>query len=248
MDFRNQAANSDQPLAAEIASLSVLDDPVRAAVYAHVARSGGPVSRDQVAAALGVPRRVAAFHLDRLAGAGWLEISFRRLSGRTGPGAGRSSKLYRRSARVVKVSLPARNYELLARLFARGLGRHRRAALEDLRLAAYESGRQLGASVRAETGPPATPDAAAHVIQGELAKLGFEPFPDGSAIKLRNCPFHELATDDKELVCGSNLALMQGFTDGLEVAALTPVFEQEEGMCCVAFRPAAETVASDPPR
>jgi hypothetical protein len=57
-------------------------------------------------------------HLDKLAEAGLLEVRFERRSGRSGPGAGRSAKIYLRSARPLEVALPARNYQLIAELLA----------------------------------------------------------------------------------------------------------------------------------
>ena len=55
------------------------------------------MGRDQAAQGVGVPTHTAKFHLDRLVDEGLLEVEFRRLSGRTGPGSGRPAKLYRRS-------------------------------------------------------------------------------------------------------------------------------------------------------
>ena len=56
-----------RPLADRVATVSALDDPVRLALLDLVARSEAALSRDQAAQALGVTRRTAAFHLDRLA-------------------------------------------------------------------------------------------------------------------------------------------------------------------------------------
>src|SRR4051794_12135317 len=108
---------------AAIDEIAVLVDPVRRRVYSHVSEQTEPVGRDATAAALGIGRPLAAFHLDRLVEAGLLDVTYRRLSGRTGPGAGRPSKLYARSRRDVSVSVPARRYELAARLFADALSR-----------------------------------------------------------------------------------------------------------------------------
>src|SRR3546814_13356991 len=77
--------------------LGVLAEPTRRRVYDHVVANGDWVSRESVAAALGLERPTVAHHLDRLAGDGLLEVEFRRLTGRQGPGAGRPAKLYRRS-------------------------------------------------------------------------------------------------------------------------------------------------------
>ena len=67
---------------------------------------------------LGIARPLAAFHLDKLVEQGLLEASYRRLTKRRGPGAGRPAKLYCRSGLQVNLSLPPREYELAARLFA----------------------------------------------------------------------------------------------------------------------------------
>src|SRR5512134_1888530 len=104
-----------------IGRIAALADPVRRALYEYVAGSGDDVSRDQAARAARVARPLAAFHLDKLVEHGLLETSYRRLTGRRGPGAGRPAKLYRRSALQLDISLPARDYELAARLFARAL-------------------------------------------------------------------------------------------------------------------------------
>src|SRR6478752_9232548 len=95
-----------------IEAIAALDEPVRRRLYEHVASSGRAVDRDEAASATGVSRSLAAFHLDRLAALGLLTVEYRRLSGRTGRGAGRPNKLYRRAAREFGVQLPPRRYEL----------------------------------------------------------------------------------------------------------------------------------------
>src|SRR5947208_7959455 len=98
-----------RPLPDRLAALAALDDPARRAVFDLVARAGTAVSRDTAAAALGVSRRVAAVHLDRLADQGLLAVEYRRPPGRGGPGAGRPAKLYRRADDEVAVSVPERH-------------------------------------------------------------------------------------------------------------------------------------------
>src|SRR5437867_11602565 len=93
-------------LAQRLKSVASLDDPVRRRLYLYVADQEGDVSRDQAARALQIPRALAAFHLDRLVKSGLLETTYRRLSGRSGPGAGRPSKLYRRAALRLDLTLP----------------------------------------------------------------------------------------------------------------------------------------------
>src|ERR687885_536368 len=105
-----------RPFADRVAAVSALDDPARRALLDLVTRSDGPVSRDEAAQALGLSRRATAFHLDRLAEKGLLTVEFRRLTGRTGPGAGRPAKLYRRTDDEVAVSVPERDYDLAGEL------------------------------------------------------------------------------------------------------------------------------------
>ena len=104
-----------------IAGIAALGEPVRRALYFYVVDRGGAVSRDQAARGTGVSRALAAFHLDKLVAAGLLATEFRRLTGRSGPGAGRPAKLYRRSEEQLAVSLPPRSYALAAELFAEAL-------------------------------------------------------------------------------------------------------------------------------
>jgi predicted ArsR family transcriptional regulator len=128
---------------------SPLSKTPAAALYLYIVESAEPVGRDDAARALGMSRALAAFHLDKLVEQGLLDTSFRRLTGRTGPGAGRPSKLYGRSSRQLAVSLPPRRYELAARLFARALDQNRSsAASSSLDGIAEEFGRDLGRRVR----------------------------------------------------------------------------------------------------
>ncbi|HET8785902.1 MAG TPA: helix-turn-helix domain-containing protein, partial [Candidatus Limnocylindrales bacterium] len=105
----------------DIDAIALLDEPVRRRLYEWVVDQGRPVGRDEAAAAAGVSRALAAFHLDRLAAAGLLTTEFRRLTGRTGPGAGRPSKLYARADRDIRVALPERRYDIAAEVMAEAL-------------------------------------------------------------------------------------------------------------------------------
>ena len=91
-----------QPNRAE--AVAVLADPQRRELYRLATER--EISRDEAAAALGIPRSTAAAHLERLAGAGLLAVTHVRRSGRTGPGAGRPAKLYRAASADVAASIP----------------------------------------------------------------------------------------------------------------------------------------------
>ena len=132
---------------ASVSAVAALAEPTRRRLYDHVVAQPDPVSRDEAAEAVAVPRATAAFHLDRLVDDGLLEVQFERRSGRTGPGAGRPAKLYRRADCTVEVSFPERHYDLAGDLLAAAMaesgesGESPRSALARL---AYERGRQLG--------------------------------------------------------------------------------------------------------
>jgi predicted ArsR family transcriptional regulator len=73
----------------EVAAISLLLDPLRWRLYQYIHESGRTLGRDEAAQAAAVSRNLAAFHLDRMADAGLLKVEYRRLSGRSGRGAGR---------------------------------------------------------------------------------------------------------------------------------------------------------------
>src|SRR5437588_6728316 len=94
-----------------IAGIAALDQPLRRQLYELLTTTDQWISRDEAAEALGVARSVAAFHLDKLAEAGVVEVRFERTTGRTGPGAGRPSKLYRPAVSELSASVPERHYD-----------------------------------------------------------------------------------------------------------------------------------------
>jgi predicted ArsR family transcriptional regulator len=210
-----------------IAALAVLGEPVRRRLYdAVAAAAAGPLDRDMAAEAAGVSRGLAAFHLDRLVDAGLLAAEFRRRTGRSGPGAGRPAKFYRRADAPVDVSLPPRRPARAAAFFAAGVERTadgRRAVLQ----AAHEAGAQLALEAVAGGEPR---DAVLELLAGE----GFEPRPaaDGG-VALGNCPFRDLTTDHRDLTCSANLAFLGGVTESVPAAGLTAIRVDPPVPCCV---------------
>ena len=224
-------ADQPDPATDDLDQLAALADPVRRRLYAFVAGAGVPVDRDQAAAGAGIGRPLAAFHLDRLVEAGLLDAEYRRRSGRTGPGAGRPAKFYRRPLdRDVSVSLPPRHYDLAARILAEGI-EHDPSAPPQVLDAARREGERL-ASGQALAG-----DRMA--VLTLLAGQGYEPQveADGS-VTLRNCPFHGLVGEHRDLTCGMNHALLRGVLAGAADAGLVPVADPGEGRCCVRLVPA----------
>ncbi len=225
----------------DIEAVALLEEPVRRALYEWVAAQGRAVGRDEAAAAANVSRALAAFHLDRLVREGLLVPEYRRLSGRSGPGAGRPAKLYRRGAREVTVSLPERRYEIAARLLAEAVEQlGDEVPPESLRVAARRMGEAVGSSARARAGRRPGRTRVREALVDTLGERGYEPrlAADGE-IRLGNCPFHALVEDHRELVCGMNLALADGLLAGLGDPRLTARLDPQPGQCCVAIgRPA----------
>ncbi|WP_328764898.1 MULTISPECIES: helix-turn-helix domain-containing protein [unclassified Streptomyces] len=223
----------------DIDAIAVLQDPVRRRLYEYVAAQGREVGRNEAAEAAGVARTLAAHHLDRLTEAGLLESGSRRLTGRSGPGAGRPAKVYTRARTERSVSLPARDYRTAAELLAEAA---ERAGLDAGLCAAA---RRRGEALRGSAAPCAGLEEAVEV----LTARGYEPHledaesthggkgPEGEAgaavpvVRMRNCPFHAVAERFPPLVCGMNLALLEGLlgTDGPVRARM----DARPGECCV---------------
>ena len=229
------------PPGPDLASLSSLDDPLRRRLYEIVTSRPGPVNRDEAAAAAGIGRALAVYHLDKLVESGLLTASYQRPPGRSGPGAGRPAKVYARSDREFAVTVPPREYELAAQLLVQAVeadpSDRSRAALAE---AARRLGTELGSAFRPSPAGRDTAgdgrDAGERDVKGVLTQQGYEPCggADG-VIRLRNCPFHQLTEQHREVVCGMNLALVEGLVDGLGAGGSRPVLDPQPGHCCVAI-------------
>ncbi|MGH8931575.1 MAG: helix-turn-helix transcriptional regulator [Egibacteraceae bacterium] len=222
-----------------LAGVAALGDPVRRALYRYVVAQPQAVSRNQAAEGAGVARHVAKFHLDKLADDGLLEVDYARPPGRRGPGAGRPAKRYRRAARELAVSLPERRYDLAGRLLAAAVTRSQRDGVpvnDALRQAAREVGRAIGTQVQERAGSRPSRATVLAAARDVLDEHGYEPRADGHGLTLINCPFHALAQEYTELVCGMNLDLMRGLVAVLDSSGLTAVLQPTPGRCCVQLR------------
>ena len=218
---------------ADLASLSCLGDQVRDRLYAFVSSRREPVRRDEAAAAVGIGRALAVYHLDKLVESGLLTASYQRPPGRGGPGAGRPAKVYARSGGEFMVTIPPRDYQLAAGLLAQAVAADRsggaRAALQD-------AARQLGASLGERHHADPAQSSPWPALESALAEHGFEPWHDDhGTVRLRNCPFRRLAEMQPEVVCHMTLALIQGLVAGLGASSLAPVHDPAPEHCCVAI-------------
>lgn len=208
-----------------LADIAALTDPVRRELYVYVAAQDHPVRRDDAAAVAGISRSLAAYHLDRLAEAGLLAASYARPDGRGGPGAGRPAKHYEPVRREVSLTIPPRNYTLLARVLADAVAADASGTVREAVLAAAEvEGRAASA-----------PDSDLITV---LTANGYAPTETESGdIELLNCPFHQLSQRHTDLVCGLNEALLRGTLadrgENPDRAELAP----RVGRCCVVIHP-----------
>ena len=167
----------------DLGVVASLAEPIRRAFFGYVADSTRAVSRDEAADAVGVSPQVAAYHLDRLADDGLVDVEFRRLTGRVGPGAGRPAKLYRRSGQTYDVSIPPRSYELAARILLDAAGE---GDLDSTVLA--EVARRVGREIGTEG------------LDAALVRTGYQPTEEDGDTRFRNCPFHALRDQDRAII------------------------------------------------
>lgn len=203
-----------------VIGLGSLDEPVRRRLYNYVASRDEPTARDDAATAVGIGRTLAAYHLDKLADAGVLAVSYARTSGRTGPGAGRPAKRYERRHEELVASVPPRDYLLLAKLLAEAIGADGSGTV-----------RATVAAVARKIGRDSVADGD---IEAALRGGGYEPAATGDGgTELRNCPFHQAAHQHAELVCGVNLHLIQGMLEAVGDHPQRAVLAPGDDRCCV---------------
>lgn len=223
-----------------IQQLAVLEDELRLRIYRFIRRLRRAATREEVADATGISRRLAAFHLEKLLEEGLLRSHYARPPGRGGPGAGRSAKYYEPSDVELSVSIPDRHYDLAGSLLVDAINNanpKETARGSALRVSA-EKGRELGERSRHERrlGRPG-PERTMSVAQELLEDYGYEPYRDGkTTVALRNCPFHALAQQAPDLVCSMNRSFIDGMLRGLGNTSVEAVLECKAGDCCVTLR------------
>lgn len=224
-----------------VAAVAALDDDVRRALYEFVRAAGEPVSREAAAAAVGISRKLAAFHLDKLVDIGLLTSGFHATVRRVG----RAPRLYEPSDLDVAVRVPERCPDLLADILVEavtGQSGDERGTDAALRVARTR-GEAVGSRARTRTraGRIGTERASA-LTRTVLAEHGFEPYEEHDALRLRNCPFHPLAGREPEFICGLNCEYLRGVIEGIGAGGrLSADLAPRAGECCVEIRSAAES-------
>lgn len=215
--------------------MAALADDLRRGLYAHCRRARRPVTRDEAAAEVGISRKLAAFHLDKLVDAGLLRARYEPLGGIRK--VGRTPKVYEPTDVPIRVAIPDRRHDLLAGVLVDAVlteGAEEPASQAALRVA-EQHGVELGERERRTARPGRLgTERALTLAQTALARLGFEPHREApTRVRLRNCPFHPLAARAPGLVCGLNHALLTGFLAGLEATTTEARLAPAPGHCCV---------------
>jgi predicted ArsR family transcriptional regulator len=228
----------NQDLERRISGIAALDQPTRRDLYRLLTERDGWITRDDASEALGIPRSVAAIHLDKLADAGVVAVAYERTTGRTGPGAGRPSKHYRRSQLEVTASVPDRHYDFAGSLLASAIAEATRTGQpvrHCLSVTARAAGRLVGEEAASAAGGVAHTDDRRDAVLEVIARHGYEPrIGDRGEIELANCPFHRLAEEHRTLICGMNLDVLAGLLEGMDpTARLHARLAPEPGYCCV---------------
>jgi predicted ArsR family transcriptional regulator len=233
-DVSAQASTTDPAIRA----VAALDDELRSGMYAFIRRARRPVTRDEAAASVGISRKLAAFHLDKLVEAGVLRARYEAVGGIRK--VGRTPKVYEPTDTDIRVTIPARQHDVLADILLDAVltERNDENAQQAAMRVAGRRGEDLGATERERSRPGRLGvERALTMTEGVLARHGFEPTRDTpTCVRLRNCPFHPLAAKAPELVCGINHAFLTGFLTGLEATSVQAVLAPISGECCVELR------------
>ena len=224
----------------------MLDDELRRGMYYFIRAARGPVTRDEAAAAVGISRKLAAFHLDKLVDAGVLKAGYQQVTGLRR--VGRAPKVYQPVDADIRISIPPRHHDLLADILlaavladapdSHGGGERAPAGAAALRVAA-ERGHGIGLAEHQRIRPGRLGvERALTLAMALLTRHGFEPVRHApGCVRLHSCPFHPLAATARELVCGINHRFLAGVLDGLGAAsAVCAVLDPRAGQCCVELR------------
>ncbi|MCE7012034.1 transcriptional regulator [Kibdelosporangium philippinense] len=215
----------------EIKAVAALDDDLRWRMYSFIRAERRPVTRDEAAASVGISRKLAAFHLDKLVDAGLLRADYLP-AGKVG----RAPKVYEPAGVDIHVAIPQRQHDVLAEILLDAVVA--KDVREEAVKAAGQRGENLGTTERdkAKLGRLGA-ERALTVAESVLARYGFEPARESpTCLRLRNCPFHPLAAKAPDLVCAINQAFLNGILDGLQAPTVRAVLEPAPGECCVRLR------------
>ncbi|MBB4684878.1 helix-turn-helix transcriptional regulator [Amycolatopsis jiangsuensis] len=221
---------------ATISAVAALDEDLRHGMYAFIRGAHHPVTREEAAAAVGISRKLAAFHLDKLVTAGLLRARYE-----TAGKVGRAPKVYEPTPTDFSITIPPRRPDVLSAILIDAVvsATPSESAKDAALRTAAQHGEEAGAAERARTRPGRLGAERGLTLAGEvLARHGFEPSRETPVcLRLRNCPFHPLAARAPDLVCGLTRNFLTGVLGGLAVPGVaTAAVPPPAGGCCVELR------------
>ncbi|GLZ02653.1 ArsR family transcriptional regulator [Actinomadura sp. NBRC 104412] len=232
-------ADHDSP-SDPIESIGALAEDLRRRMFAFIRRARRPVTRDEAAASVGISRKLAAFHLDKLVDAGLLRAHYGAPGGLRK--VGRQPKVYEPTDTRIRLSIPDSRHELLADLLLTAVvsQRDEETAVQAALRAAHERGRDLGEHQQSTLRPRRLgAERGVTLCERMLEEHGFEPVRESpTRLTLHNCPFQPQAAKAPDLVCGMNHAFVTGYLQGLGATAVQAVLAPRPGECCVELRQA----------
>jgi predicted ArsR family transcriptional regulator len=229
---------ADLPTDSAIRAVAALEDELRHGMYEFIRAARRPVTREQAAESVGISRKLAAFHLDKLVAAGLLRSDYEPVGGLRK--VGRTPKVYSPVDADIQISIPERKHDVLASILIGAVLTERsdESAQQATMRVAHERGRSIAEAERAQLRSGRLGAERALTLSESLLKRhGYEPDRiSPSCVQLRNCPFHPITRQSPQLVCGLNHAFLSGVLDGLDAPTVEAVLEPRTGECCVELR------------
>jgi predicted ArsR family transcriptional regulator len=189
-------------------------DPTRRRIYLLAHERGDGVTAAEVAEVCDLHPNVARHHLDKLAGAGHLEVSVDR-----GRGSGRPSKRYRATAEQVELDVPVRHDEILLALLGAALTELGPTAAERVAETVGEHyGRAMAGRMDDAGDAPRSVRAALHAAADALSAHGFAAHAEDTRGELRivseHCPFGDAAVEHP-VICAVDRGMVRGLLASL---------------------------------
>ncbi|MBC7230105.1 MAG: helix-turn-helix domain-containing protein [Actinobacteria bacterium] len=193
---------------------TALADPTRREIMDFVIRSESPLSVREVARHFGLHDNAARLHLDKLVKGGLLRVVRSRQKR-----GGRPAHLYRPGDGDWELSVPPRQYRLLAEIMVRavsraGGGASRRAEEEAFALGREEAARAGSPLARLSQGCPLS--ALKEAWEEEMRRRGMrsriaELPPGNLVVTFLGCPFGDIPGEGRDFVCEVHRRLEEGF-------------------------------------
>jgi predicted ArsR family transcriptional regulator len=168
----------------------------------------GPVPVEEVAEGIGLHVNTTREHLDRLVASGFVVRTPEHRTTR-----GRPRMLYRSVDSAAAATVDSRARGHLVRLLLDGYGQPMESPVANAEVAGMNWATQLGCP-----GALASHDDAADIdeqiaaLERHFEELGFEPEVERETLEvaLHHCPFADVPSDRRGVVCGAHLGLAKG--------------------------------------